>query len=340
MNRDPATDLFARLGVWNRFRQHRAAMVGLGILATMLLLGVATLPFARQWYNLQDLSIAIRHPPSLRPVVTSSRFLDAAGLADQHGIRATLWKGAYELSSLLGHDDLGRSFLYRLGPATLISFATAGCAALMALGIGTLWGSIAALSSSRIDTMMMRIVDTLYGLPYILMVILLQSALAAPLRTLFGQNRRFADVIILIIAIGAVSWLTMARVVRGQVLSLRAQPFVEAARAAGAGWPRILCRHVLPNLIGPVIVCATLIIPQAILQESFLGFLGIGIEPPTPSLGRLAAEGVQAVNAFVGFWWLLVFPCGVLVVALLALNFVGDGLSDAVNPKSTSARLI
>jgi ABC-type dipeptide/oligopeptide/nickel transport system permease subunit len=122
--------------------------------------------------------------------------------------------------------------------------------------------------------------------------------------------------------------------VRGQVLSLKHQPFVEAARAAGAGPAHILCRHLLPNLVGPVITYATLVVPQAILQESFLSFLGIGVQPPTPSLGRLAADGVEAVNTFVGYWWLLLFPCGTLVVTLLSLNFLGDALRDVFDPKS------
>jgi len=116
--------------------------------------------------------------------------------------------------------------------------------------------------------------------------------------------------------------------------------FVEAARAGGAGTLRILWRHLLPNLVGPVVVCATLVVPQAILQESFLSFLGIGVRAPIPSLGRLAADGVQAVNTFVGFWWLITFPCVLLVATLLALNFLGDGLRDALDPKSSQAPIV
>jgi len=129
-------------------------------------------------------------------------------------------------------------------------------------------------------------------------------------------------------------------VVRGQVLSLRKQPFVEAARSIGAGPVWILARHILPNLVGPITVYATLAIPQAVLQESMLSFLGIGVQPPLPSLGRLAADGVESVNTFVSYWWLLVFPCGVLVLLLLALNFLGDGLRDAFDPKSTAQQLV
>jgi ABC-type dipeptide/oligopeptide/nickel transport system permease subunit len=172
------------------------------------------------------------------------------------------------------------------------------------------------------------------------MVILLKIALERPLVALLGGRSQLANVVILVVAIGAVSWLTMARVIRGQVLSLREQPFVEAARAIGAGRVRLLFRHLLPNLVGPIAVYATLVVPQAILQESFLSFLGIGVQQPVPSLGRLAADGVQAVNTFVGYWWLITFPCGLLVTTLLALNFIGDGLRDAFDPKSRAAQLV
>jgi len=141
-------------------------------------------------------------------------------------------------------------------------------------------------------------------------------------------------VVILFVAIGSVSWLTMARVIRGQVLSLREMPFVEAAWAAGVGPMRILIRHLLPNLVGPIVVYATLTVPQAILQESFLSFLGIGVAPPIPTWGSLAAEGVAAINTVVSFWWMLLYPCLFLGLTLLALNFVGDGLRDAFDPKT------
>jgi ABC-type dipeptide/oligopeptide/nickel transport system permease subunit len=155
-----------------------------------------------------------------------------------------------------------------------------------------------------------------------------------------GRNSRAAQIVILFLAIGSISWLTMARVVRGQVLSLRNRPFVEAARAIGARPARIVWRHLIPNTVGTVLVYATLIVPQAILQESFLSFLGIGIQQPMPSLGRLAADGVYAVNSFVSYWWLLVFPCGLLVSTLLALNLIGDGLRDAVDPKSSAGMVM
>lgn len=146
-------------------------------------------------------------------------------------------------------------------------------------------------------------------------------------------RRQAVDVLTLLFAIGAVSWLTLARVVRGQVLSLKNQPFVEAARAMGAGGRRIFLRHLLPNLLGPIIVYATLTVPQAILQESFLSFLGIGIKPPLPSWGNLASDGLVQLNTHRSYWWLLLFPCLLLGATLLALNFVGEGLREAFDPK-------
>jgi oligopeptide transport system permease protein len=145
---------------------------------------------------------------------------------------------------------------------------------------------------------------------------------------------------VLFVAIGAVSWLTMARVVRGQVLSLRAQPFIEACRAAGLPQWRIFTRHLLPNLIGPITVYATLIVPSAILNESFLSFLGIGIQPPVPTWGALASEGMlPALNPVQHLWWMLLFPCVLLAVTLLSLNFVGDGLRDIFDPKREAAKI-
>jgi ABC-type dipeptide/oligopeptide/nickel transport system permease subunit len=221
----------------------------------------------------------------------------------------------------------------------LISLGIGLAAAGISVLIGTAWGAIAGWYGGRIDNLMMRMVDILYGLPYILLIILLKIAFGPKLINLlnavFGPGQElWANIIILFLAIGGVSWLTMARVIRGQVLSLKAQPFIEAARTLGVPAHRIIGRHLLPNLIGPIMVYATLTVPQAILQESFLSFLGIGIKDPVPTWGALAAEGVQAVNTVASFWWMLVFPCGLLGVTLLALNFIGDGLRDALDPKT------
>ena len=329
-----------------RFRRHAAAQGSAIVLLALLAISVAALPFSVRWYNVQELSAAVRVPPSAAPVVAYDRYgstLEGPSSYDEGGAGARgvhkIAPLAHKASSWLGHDDLGRSLLYRLLPGFLVSLSIGLAAAAMAVVIGTGWGTVAALLGGRVDLVMMRVVDVLYGLPYILMVILLEIALSRPLTAVFGGQSQYADVVILLLAIGGVSWLTMARVIRGQVLSLREQPFVEAARAAGAGPWHILRRHLIPNLVGPIAVYATLVVPQAILQESFLSFLGIGIQQPMPSLGRLAADGVDAVNTFVAFWWLLVFPCGLLVITLLALNFIGDGLRDALDPKSSAATL-
>ena len=329
-----------RTAAWIRLRRNRLAQASALLLGGLIVASIVTLPFSLRWYNCQELDTAVRHAPAASPVVPFEQYAESGGQVDAGGLVTTLGPPAHRFSSWMGHDDLGRSLFYRVWPGLLVSLSIGLAAAAMAVVIGTAWGSIAALAGGRVDTAMMRVVDVLYGLPYILMVILLKVGLTRPLTALFGGHTKSADIVILFIAIGGVSWLTMARVVRGQVLSLRAQPFVEAARAGGARPIRILWRHVLPNLVGPVVVYATLVVPQAILQESFLSFLGIGVQQPTPSLGRLAADGVQAVNTFVGYWWLIVFPCGLLVMTLLALNFLGDSLRDAFDPKSSAATLV
>jgi ABC-type dipeptide/oligopeptide/nickel transport system permease subunit len=312
-----------------RFTRRALSRVGLVsglVLGAMVALSVLALPMSLAWYNRQSLDEAVRHPPSRAPVIAVS---------DQ----PTPPKG-YAASSWFGHDDLGRSLLFRVLPGFLVSFGIGLAAAMMAVGFGTCWGALAGLWGGSGDALMMRIVDVLYGLPYILMVVLLQISLTEPLTVLFGGPSTGANLVILLIAIGGVSWLSVARVVRGQVLSLRSQTFVEAAKASGAGVGRILRVHLLPNLVGPIAVCGSLVVPQAILQESFLSFLGIGVQQPTPSLGRLAADGVEALNTFVAYWWLIGFPCAFLVVTLLCLNFLADALRERLDPKSAAARLL
>lgn len=326
--------------VWRRFGRNRLAKLSAALLALLIAVSLLALPFSLDWYNVQSLEDAVRHPPAAAAIAPLESYSNAGnehGGAEPVGI---LRQVAHRTTSWFGHDDLGRSLLYRVLLGLLVSLGIGLAAAAMAVGVGTLWGAVAAFFGGRVDLVMMRLVDVLFGLPYILMVILFKIALTRPLTSLFGGYTRAADLVVLVLAIGSVSWLTMARVIRGQVLSLRGQPFVEAARAAGAGPFRILRCHILPNLISPIVVYATLVIPQAILQESFLSFLGIGVQQPTPSLGRLAADGVEAVNTFVAYWWLIGFPCGVLVLTLLALNFIGDGLRDAFDPKAQAPTLV
>lgn len=239
--------------------------------------------------------------------------------------------------AVFGTDRLGRSVAARCLLGGVISLAVGLAAAGIAVCLGVSWGAVAGLAGGRVDAVMMRIVDILFGLPYILMVILLKVGLDGLLRDRLELPAAAANFVILLLAIGGVSWLTMARVIRGQVLAVKAQPYYEAARVLGLRPARVFFVHVLPNIAGPILVYATLTVPQAILQESFLSFLGIGIQPPLPSWGNLAAEGVTAINNVHSFWWLLLFPCALLSTSLLCLNLLGDGLRDALDPRAEAA---
>ena len=225
-----------------------------------------------------------------------------------------------------GTDPLGRDMLARTLVGGCVSLGVGLAAAAVSVTIGTVWGIVSGYVGRWIDTLLMRIVDILYGLPYILLVILLL--------VMFSERTIATRVVVLFLAIGGVSWLTMARVVRGQVLSLREAEFVQSARAIGSGSARIIFREMLPNLAGTVLVCATLTVPLAILQESFLSFLGLGVPPPLASWGTLASDAIEALNPVRMYWWLPALPCALLGVTLLGLNFVGDGLRDAMDPRS------
>lgn len=339
---------------------------------------------------------------------------------------------------ILGTDLLGRDLFVRALAGGAISLGIGIAAAILSVIIGTLYGMIAGYAGGRTDAVMMRTVDVLFGLPYVLLVVLLAVAgdavvgehisrakaretwvinqariqlteqnaapattaqardhlaenpdlraeIETPLwnairwleaqrekktstqpstdpidpeqellpppptnlladanrlrpRTITAASQQRIDLSVLLVAIAGVSWLTMARVIRGQVLTLKAQPFVEASRAMGAPVQRQFIKHLLPNLVGPIVVYATLTVPQAILQESFLSFLGIGVQPPVPSWGNLAADGLYELNPYKSHWWLLLFPCILLGITLLALNFVGEGLREAVDPRRARRR--
>ncbi len=242
------------------------------------------------------------------------------------------------LQFLFGADTFGRSILARSLLGGSISLAVGFAAAIISVTLGVSVGMLAGFRGGWIDAVLMRIVDVLYGLPYILLILIFKLALEQPLRHFF--TGRTASLIVLFLAIGLVSWLTMARVIRGQVLSLRSQPFIEACRAIGLPQRRIFFRHILPNLVGPIVVYATLTIPQAILQESFLSFLGVGVDPTLPTWGQLAAENrLAALDIIDPEWWMLLFPCMMLALTLLSLNFLGDGLRDIVDPKREAAKL-
>lgn len=269
-----------------RFRRNKSAMTGVVLLVLLVLaafLGPSLLPFN---YEDPDWN-AFRAPPSI------------------------------ETGHYFGTDQNGRDLLARTLYGTRISLAVALVATLVSVVIGVTFGAFAGYLGGRIDQAMMRFVDIIYALPYILFVILLM--------VIFGRN-----VFLLFAAIGALEWLTMARIVRGQTLSIRRREYIEAARASGQSTPAIIFRHIVPNLVGPVVIYAALTVPEIVATESFLSYLGFGVQEPLTSLGTLIASGA---NVFEVMPWLLWFPAGFLVTLLLSLLFIGDGLRDAFDPK-------
>jgi oligopeptide transport system permease protein len=231
--------------------------------------------------------------------------------------KSDVWLPPLTGAHILGTDALGRDLLTRIFWGLRVSLGIGAVATAVSLVIGVAWGATAGYLGGAADELMMRIVDVLYSLPYIFFVILLMVT--------FGSN-----IVLIFLAIGAVEWLTMARIVRGQTLSLKQKEFIEAARAVGLGPAAIVSRHIVPNLLGPVVIYVTLTIPGVILAESFLSFLGLGVQPPMASLGTLIANGAQDMELAP---WLIVFPSITMAVTLMCFNFIGDGLRDAIDPK-------
>jgi peptide/nickel transport system permease protein/oligopeptide transport system permease protein len=311
----PAISLSPNQKAWARFRTHRPAVWSTRFLALLLMLvvlwpiGLHILPklnssgarLAQQW-DPEQTSDAQFQPPSL-----------------------THW---------FGTDVHGRDVFSRVVFGAQISLLVGLVGAGVSLVIGVCWGAAAGYFGGRLDSILMRIVDILYSLPSIIFVIVLITTLEGVVKdslAMLGSEwvNRFGRLLLLFAGLGSVSWLTMARIVRGQVLSLRHRAFVEASRTLGAGPVWVLSRHIVPNIMGVVIVYLTLTIPAVVLYESFLSYLGLGIQPPMASWGTLIAEGADQINPIRIYWWLILFPASVLVVTLLALNFVGDGLRDA-----------
>jgi len=297
-----AVSLTPNQRAWLRFRHHTPAMLSLAFLAILLLV-VLFGPF-----------FLPHHPDALSET-------QCAPPSAQH------WCGT---------DLHGRDLLARMIHGARVSLMVGAVGAGVSLVIGVLWGAIAGYVGGRTDELMMRAVDILYSLPSIVFVIVLITTLEQLVTAVLGHAGigLSARLLFLFVGLGAVSWLNMARIVRGQVLSLRRRPFVEASLALGASHTRILARHILPNVAGVVMVYLTLTVPSVILYESFLSYLGLGIQPPMASWGSLIAEGARQLNPIRVYWWLLVFPCGMLVATLLALNFLGDGLRNALDPRA------
>ena len=241
----------------------------------------------------------------------------------------------------LGSDHLGRDQLGRIIKGGQISLLVGLVATFVSLTIGIGYGTISGYFGGKIDSVMMRLVDILYSLPFVIFVILLMvfaKDLGDSIDEWFrARGSEFSisgqwNMLLLFVAIGAVEWLTMARIVRGQVMSLRQQEFIEACISLGLPTHRIIFRHMVPNVLGPVIVYTTLTIPAVMLLEAFLSFLGLGVQPPTPSWGLLIKDGADRMREA---WWMLVFPGALFAITLFSFNFVGDGLRDALDPKTS-----
>ncbi len=271
---------------WVRLRRNRLALAGLGILILLCVVSLLTPWIAPYEYEAQNLALGAS-PPS-----------------PEH------W---------FGTDIFGRDLLTRVMYGGRVSLMVGFVATAVALLIGVLWGTVAGYLGGKVDAVMMRLVDILYALPFMIFIILLM--------VVFGRS-----MLLLFLAIGAVEWLTMARIVRGQVQSLRKQEFVEAAHSLGLSNWRIIRKYLIPNTLGPVIVYTTLTIPSVMLLEAFLSFLGLGIQPPQSSWGLLINRGVDTMEEYP---WLLIFPGLALSITLFSLNFLGDGLRDALDPRTS-----
>ena len=240
----------------------------------------------------------------------------------QYDFSDTDWGSIYQPPSFkmghyLGTDGNGRDLLVRILHGGRLSLSIGLIATFVSVFIGVIYGTIAGFFGGKLDIFMMRIVEILYAMPYLIFVIILM--------VVFGRNIYF-----LFIAIGAVEWLTMARIVRGQTISLKEKEFIETSKALGQSNSLIIIKHIIPNLAGPIIVYITLMVPSVIILESFLSFLGLGVQEPLTSWGVLISEGSREMETA---WWLLIFPGSFMVITLASLNFIGDGLRDAIDPK-------
>jgi len=342
---------------WRRLRKNRVAMVSLGYLIVLSLLAVFTplLPLQPPRQQLTELSFQAPtasplfidvykiadnqpaenpdEPPPTQAKIDADGFgplnwFDRSLLAIRRGIF-----GESCFNSICGRDRLGRDLFARLFWGARVSLLVGLVATLVALVIGVSYGAIAGYLGGRVDNVMMRIVDVMYSIPFIFVVIFIISILNTEEVKARMAQLGIDRLTVFFLVVGAIFWLTMARVVRGQVVSLRNEQFVEAARVIGASRRRIIFRHVVPNLLSVVIVYLTLTIPQVMLFEAFLSFLGLGVERPDVSWGLLANEGVEVITPVRTVWWMVVYPGLALAMTLFALNFLGDGLRDALDPR-------
>ena len=291
-------------GTYQRLFQNRIARISLGLLTAVALLAVlGPLVLPASYQELTGNQFA---PPSLRHP--------------------------------FGTDLNGRDVLYRVLEGARISLLVGIAGALISFFVGTTYGMVAGYVGGKTDALMMRGVEILYSIPRLIIILVAINAFDAHLKNwlsggALGWLAAYSRIVILVLSLGLIEWLTMARIVRGQVLALKSLQFVAAARSLGQSHVKIITRHLLPNLVGVVIIYLTLTIPAVILDESFLSFLGLGIQAPQASWGSLLSDGAQVINPIRSYCWLLVFPALAMSATLLALNFLGDALRDALDPR-------